>query len=180
LKVKIYRTRTEYAFISLKIYLLPEQWDGKKAVNSVEANVLNARLNNYRVSIGKVLLEIDESGETPPMRDIRSRIEVAIGQKQQKAATFYAYFKEYAEKVPERRTRENFFFTIEKVLKYDSTDRSFPEITAGWLRGFERFYLNQGLVPNTISIHTRNIRTIFNRAIIDTVKCFKINVCLVH
>ena len=111
LKAKIYRTRTDYIFISLKIYLLPTQWDGKKITNSVTAQLDNSRLNNYRVNIGKVLLEIDESGEIPSMDEIRGRIEVALGQKQQKPSTFYAYFEEYITKVPERRTRESFIFT---------------------------------------------------------------------
>jgi len=169
LKVKIYRSRTDYVFISLKIYLLPEQWDGKKISNSIEAGILNARLNNYRVSVGKVLLEIDESGEIPSMSEVRSRIEIAIGQKKQKTTTFCAYLKEYAEKVPERRTRENFFFTLEKIRKYDPTDRTFPEITVGWLRGFESFYRNKGQAINTVAIYLRNIRTIYNRAIDDGV-----------
>lgn len=169
LKVKIYRSRTEYAYISLKIYLLPEQWDGRKVVNNIEAQIINGRLNNYRVAIGKVLLEIDESGEIPSMTEVRFRIEVSLGQKQSKPATFIAFGEQYAAKVPERRTRENFYFTIDKVRTYDPVDRSFSNITVGWLRGFEAFYRSQGLGTNTLSIHLRNIRTIFNRAIDDSI-----------
>jgi hypothetical protein len=41
LKVKIYRSRTDYVFISLKMYYLPEQWDAKRerVVNCVTAAV---------------------------------------------------------------------------------------------------------------------------------------------
>jgi hypothetical protein len=55
LKVRIYRSRTEYFFVGLKIYILPEQWDGKKIVNTPEAAILNGRFNFYRLNIGKVL-----------------------------------------------------------------------------------------------------------------------------
>lgn len=169
LKVKIYRSRTDYIFVGLKIYLLPAQWDGKKIVNSVTAAIDNARLNNYRVSIGKVLFEIDESDETPPMSEIRDRIQVALGQKQQKSDTFYGYFKQYSSGVTGQRTREAFTSTLKKVLKYDEIDKPFEQITAGWLRGFELFCRNDGLAVNSISIHLRNIRTIYNRAIDDGV-----------
>jgi site-specific recombinase XerD len=169
LKAKIYRSRTDYIFISLKIYLLSPQWDGKKIVNTVTAAIDNARLNNYRVSIGKVLLDVDESGENISLSDVRKRIEIALGQKQQKPATFCAYCEAYANKVPEKGTRNNFFMTIKKVLEYDPVDRQFSAITVGWLRGFEMYYINKGLKINSLFMHLRNIRTIYNRAIDDGV-----------
>lgn len=147
LKVKIYRSRTDRILIGLKMYYLPEQWDAnrERVVNTVTAALDNARLNNYRLTVGKILLEIDENGETPSMAEIRTRVEIALGQKQPKPATLCAYIESYAAKVPERRTRNNFLITVRKIREFDPIDRSFPEITVGWLRSFEMYYLGKGL-----------------------------------
>lgn len=169
LRVKVFRSRTDYVFIGLKIHLLPAQWDGKKVVNSVTAAVDNARLNNYRVSIGKILLEIDEGAENPSMAEIRTRIQMALGRKAHKPVTLYAYYEEYASRVSKKKTRESFIQSLRKAREYDRVDRAFQNITAGWLRGFETFCRNEGLAVNSISIHLRNIRTIYNRAIDDGV-----------
>lgn len=168
LRVKIYRSRTDYVFVGLKIYLLPAQWDGKKIVNSITATIDNARLNNYRVSIGKVLLEIDESGETPSMQDIRVRVQAALGQKQAKPTTFYAYFEDYTAKVTSS-AKESFIYALKKMRAYDPIDRPFTQITAGWLRGFDGFCKSTGMHPNGIFTYVRNIRTAYNRAIDDGV-----------
>jgi site-specific recombinase XerD len=171
LKLKIMRSRTDYVFIGLKMHYLPEQWDAnrERVVNCVTAVIDNARLNNYRIAVGKIILEIDESGESLSMAEIRSRIEIAIGRRQQKPATLCAYGEAYAAKVPERRTRNSFFLTINKIRGYEEIDRAFSQITAGWLRNFEMYCRNNGLKINSISVHLRNIRTIYNRAIDDGV-----------
>lgn len=171
LKTKIYRSRTDYVIFGVKIYLRPEQWDENKEriVNSVTATTDNARLNNYRVAIGKALLDIDESGENPAMQEIRARVQVALGQKQPKPKTFYAYAEEYADKINQKGTRAGFGQTIKKMRQFDSIDRSFPEITVGWLRNFQMHEINRGLSTNGLFMHLRNIRTIYNRAIDDGV-----------
>lgn len=169
LKLKIYRSNTDFVRVGLKMHLPPEQWDEKRerVVNSVTATLDNARLNNCRVTIGKIILEIDESGDTPSMAEIRHRVEVALGRKVQKPMTFYAYYEEYANKVSVKKTQESFFTALKKVREYDPVDRSFPNITVGWLRDFEMFCKNSGMATNAISVYIRNIRTIYNRAIDD-------------
>ncbi len=145
------------------------QWDGKKIVNSITASIDNARLNNYRVAIGRVLLDIDENNESPSMPEIRRRIQIALGQKQKKPTTFCEYTEAYAAKVPQRGTRNNFYIMLKNVREYDPVDRRFSEITAGWLRGFETYCKHKSLAINTIFTRMRDIRTIYNRAIDDGV-----------
>lgn len=169
LKVRIYRSRKEFIVIGLKIYLLPTQWNGDKIVNTLESNVLTSRLNFYRLNIGRVLLDIDTEGGTASMHEIRDRVTEAIGKKAQSPSSFFAYFENYISGVKSRKTAESFRLALSKVKKYDSSDRSFSDITAGWLRNFERFCVNDGLAVNSISIYLRNIRTVYNRAIDDNV-----------
>jgi hypothetical protein len=169
LKAKIYRSRTEYVHIALKIYLLPSQWDGKKIVNTLTAAVDNARLNNYRVSIGRVLLDIDESGENPVMSEIRARVEKSIGQKQQSPERFLSYYEDYTEKIKTKSTKASFLQSLSKIRKFDPSDKSFSQITPGWLRDFERYCENTGMSVNGINVYMRNIRTVYNRAIDDNI-----------
>ena len=165
LKVKIYRSNTDYTFIALKIYVRPEQWDGKKIANSITAATDNARLNNYRVAVGRVLLEIDEKGESPTMMEIRARIERSLGKKKEIPTPFITYFMEATSRVATRKTRQSYESTISKIRKFDATDPSFSAITISWLRNFERFCLDGGMSTNAVGVYMRNIRTVYNRAI---------------
>lgn len=169
LKVKIMRSHEDRVYIGLKMHLLPEQWDERRerVVNSVTATTDNMRLNNYRVAIGKIILQIDEIGESPSMSEVRRAVEIALGQKQAKPATFYAYYEDYIPKVLADKTRDSFVTTLNKMRKYDAVDRSFQNITVGWLRDFDTFCRNGGMMTNAISVYLRNIRTVYNRAIDD-------------
>jgi integrase len=171
LRVKLYRSRTDYVFIGLKMYFLPEQWHAKRelVVNRATAQIDNARLNAYRVIIGRILLEIDEGDKMLPLSDIRQRIQMALGQKQQRPTDFYSYFEQHVERIVTRKTKESAGQTLAKLRAYDPVNRSFTDITAGWLRGFEAHYKSGGLSVNSIAIHMRNIRTVYNRAIDDGV-----------
>lgn len=169
LKVRVYRSRKDFIVIGLKIYLHPAQWDGEKIVNCLDATVHNSRLNFYRLNIGRVLLDVDTEGGTAPMVEIRNRISEALGKKKQASSSFLAYFKDYANRIPAKKTRETFEQALNKVRKFDPTDRPFSEITAGWLRRFESFCHNDGLSVNSTAIYLRNIRVIYNRAIDDGV-----------
>jgi site-specific recombinase XerD len=169
LKAKIYRSRTDYIFISLKIYLHPTQWDGKKITHSVTAEVDNARLNNYRRAIGRLLLDIDESGDNPPMSDIRARVERSIGQKRQSPERFFDYYENYAAKIKTKSTRELFLYTLSKVRKFDPSIKSFTQITPSWLRDFKSYCEDTGMSVNGISVYMRNIRTVYKLALDDNI-----------
>jgi site-specific recombinase XerD len=171
LRVKLYRSRTDYVFVGLRMYYLPDQWDAKRerVVNCVTVAIDNARLNNYRVVIGRVVLEIDESGKLPPLSEIRQRAQAALGQKRHRPTEFYAYYERYIGGIVARNTKESAEQTLKKLRLYEPSDRSFSSVTTGWLRGFDAYCKNNGLSVNSIAIHMRNIRTIYNRAIDDGV-----------
>ncbi len=171
LRLKLYRNRDDYAYVGLKMYYLPEQWSDKRerVVNCVTATVDNARLDGYRVALGKLALEIDQNGETPSLADIQERVRVVIGQKIPKSNTLYAYYEKYVAGIRSGKTKDSFLQSLKKAQKYDPVDRPFSSITAGWLRGFDEFCANENMKVNARSVYLRNIRTIYNRAIDDGV-----------
>jgi integrase len=171
LRVKLYRSRLDYVFVGLKMYYLPEQWDARRQLvtNLATAQIENARLNAYRVIIGRLLLEVDESDDVVPMTEIRQRIQTALGQKQQRPTDFYSYFEQCALKIAARKTRESFLMTLKKMQQYERVGKPFSQVSAGWLRGFDEYCRDAGLSVNSIAIFMRNIRTIYNRAIDDGV-----------
>ncbi len=169
LKLRIYRSRTERVFVSLKMFYRPDQWDStrERVVNTVTATVDNIRLDSIRADVGRLLLEIDQSEMCIAISEIRERVEAAIGQKKPRAASFYSYFEEHVPKVLNAKTKESFVSTLKKAHDFDPTDKPFPAITVGWLRDFELFCKMGGMSVNGISVYMRNIRTVYNRAIDD-------------
>ncbi|MCL4483870.1 MAG: site-specific integrase [Bacteroidetes bacterium] len=69
-----------------------------------------------------------------------------------------------------KRTGEIYQATLNKIKSFEKNDKlHFSEVTVMWLRRFENSMQQEGLKPNTISIHLRNIRAVFNAAIDDNV-----------
>ena len=60
-------------------------------------------------------------------------------------------------------TKGIYELTARKVNEYDK-NATFKTIDEKWLAGFRLYYINKGMSANGISIHLRNIRTVFNYA----------------
>lgn len=78
--------------------------------------------------------------------------------------TFTDFLHEYIGKVNKDTTRQTFIATEQKVAAFsDGHDVRFEDITPRWLGEFEESMAD--LSVNSRSIHLRNVRTIFNKAI---------------
>lgn len=67
-----------------------------------------------------------------------------------------------------KRTAEIYQATLNKIKTFEKRPNLlFSEMTVMWFRRFELFMQENDLKTNAISIHLRNIRTIFNAAIDD-------------
>jgi integrase len=81
---------------------------------------------------------------------------------------FSAYFKKVtAEKArTNQRTGEIFQSTLDKIRKFDKrSPLMFEDISAGWLKKFEGAMKQAANSKATMSLHFRNVRTVFNDAI---------------
>lgn len=78
--------------------------------------------------------------------------------------TFSEFLRDYISKVDKYSTRQTFIGTEQKIAQFTKgRPVRFEDITPKWLEDFEASM--SGLAVNSRSIHLRNIRTIYNKAI---------------
>ncbi len=81
---------------------------------------------------------------------------------------FSAYFRKVMAKKARTNARTGLIFqtTLDKIEKFDPVKPLlFDHINTGWLRDFEGYMKQCGNEKGTMSLHFRNIRTVFNDAI---------------
>jgi site-specific recombinase, phage integrase family len=78
--------------------------------------------------------------------------------------TFVSYIDEFVATKSKENTIVLYKATKNKILTYDPTC-TFETMTKKWLESFNKWLKDTGIKTNSISIHLRNIRAIFNHAI---------------
>ena len=83
--------------------------------------------------------------------------------------TFPTYFKEFAKKKGNGRTKAIYLATLSRMEAFDSrlADMNFEDITIRWLTDFDSFLSKTSPSQNARNIHFRNIRTVINAAIAE-------------
>jgi integrase len=122
----------------------------KRTVLLYEDRLLAVRYDSW--SIEKVLMYLKSDGET--------------------AASFYGYFEKFiARKSTEnKRTAQIYRDTLSKVKELiKDPSPNFADMTLTVLRDMESQMRTDGLKTNSISIHLKNIRSVFNAAIDEEV-----------
>lgn len=172
IKVAInHKSQTAYILTGINIY--PEQWDKItcKVIGTPQKNMLNTVLNSKKAEIDMVLMQVPNK-MSMNARQIKDAVMAVICPDEvvDKRPTFISYFVSCAEKKPTKRTREIYMATYNKLHVYDRRiDKLyFEDIDKKWLRDFE-LWLSETLSVNAMSIHLRNIRSVFNEAIDDEI-----------
>lgn len=80
------------------------------------------------------------------------------------------YYTSYFQEVMERKiksTRDTYLHTLRRIRAFDRNADflTFDDINKSWLEKFGIWLQEQGNSINTISIHYRNLRAVFNDAI---------------
>lgn len=78
--------------------------------------------------------------------------------------TFVSYIDEFVATKTKENTIVLYKATKNKILAYDPTC-TFETMTRKWLESFNKWLKDTGIKTNSISIHLRNIRAVFNHAI---------------
>ena len=172
------------AMISLGIYLHPNQWKNNEVINHPDKNKLNMLIQFQKVNVDQALLQLNINGELSGKmpKDIiplineclhpeikEERIHREAKEALQKRS-FVNHFNSYFEKIPNRGTKGLYTSTL-KIINLFCTEKhyslettSFDDINKSWLESFESYCL-QTERQNTVAIHLRNIRAVFNAAI---------------
>lgn len=181
LKVGI-SNRGDYALISIDVLLLPEQWDASfnKVVKHPNKLFLNNYINRRMLDIETVFLKLTESGEIHSMsiQAVKKRIEESLQPEEveegPKKLLFADRFQMFMNEKTNPRTKELYQCTLNRISAYtDISVLTFEDITASWLKEFDKFLALSAPSQNARNIHFRNMRAVFNSALDDDlINCY--------
>ena len=144
----------------------PETWTGteynKNAKNHKAKNVAIRNLIN-RVEMLLVILDDNQKLRGMSDKALKDYIIKSI-KNESTCKTFVSYIDEFVATKSKENTIVLYKATKNKILTYDPTC-TFETMTKKWLESFNKWLKDTGIKTNSISIHLRNIRAIFNHAI---------------
>jgi integrase len=119
----------------------------------------------------EAIFELERSGQINMMTatDIRDYVRNSTTVYKSKG-TFSVAAGDYLNTVRADKTKAAYKYTFGKLGEFSGKkELAFEDVTLKFLREFQAWLLGNGAGVNTVSIHLRNIRAVFNRAIDDEV-----------
>lgn len=165
-KINITRNRKVF-YINTGFYCIVENWVGNQFSNA-EPNhrAKNVRLRDMMNKVEKVIFELDEAGKENHTTDkqLKNLIESKLFGTDPSKITFLECMDKFIATKTREGTIKVYVHTFNKVKEFDE-GATFNTINKDWLIDFENWLIRSGCKINTISIHLRNIRAVFNYAI---------------
>jgi site-specific recombinase XerD len=167
--------------VSLKVRLLPPQWDGANVVNHPQGLQLNAYIKEQLVKVNNLLFELEVAQQLYELtfEQVREKVQALFKnakKKEEKSApekpyTFAAHYNlVFRNKINKPRTKEIYDTTLRKIAKFTNIEAlTFQDINVAWLNSFNE-HLSATVGTNARAIDLRNIRAIYNDAIDNTNK----------
>jgi integrase len=171
-KIVIFNNQTNAA-IPISFSVPQGAWAGDGLQRPVKTSypgskMINDRIEKLYLDVRQKVLELEESGRILKMKAAAIKDYVLADNKSAAGVTFYSLAEEFIRGCRADRTKEVYRYTLNRLKEY-AGDLSFSDITPPFLRNFDSHLEKTGSGVNTRSIHFRNIRAIFNRAIDDEV-----------
>ena len=159
IKVRIYHKGLIY--FSTNASTFKENWDDKVLPTDPRHKVKNARINNKLSQIEKEVLPLEMSGEIQRYNNKQLK-KIIEGNTVTSVKAIGDFFIEYIETRKADRTKELYKQTLAKIEEFDPY-ATIDRIDVKWLTEFEHCQATKNKnSTNTISIHLRNIRAVFN------------------
>jgi integrase len=132
--------------------------------------MINNRIQERYGDVLKAKMDLERSGKLSRMRavDIKDFIANRSG-KPSERVSFNLFAGHYADGCRSKGTENNYRYTIKKLTDFAQKELLFEDIHLSFLRKFDEYLTKNGDAVNTRSIHFRNIRAVFNRAIDDEI-----------
>lgn len=168
------------SLLPLNISLLPSQWDARRqiVVGHPRKQQYNSMLAERKLDVDNLLYRLASSGELSGMRscDIKNRVAEELflptsPASEPSAPLFLPRFNSFiAEK--SAGTRRVYSATLARLLKFCGSEEALAALTfeamdVAWLRSFDKWLAQSSPSRNARNIHFRNIRAVFNDAIMD-------------
>lgn len=174
LKVSVSFKRKRF-FVSLDCSVLPEQYDSTGGRNGItwikehrNKSFLNSMIRQSLDDVEKAVLRLQtERGVdkwTPKQLHARTREYIALsGDNGERVTMLMETLKRFME-TKTGRTKEIYNTTLIKLQRYCPDDVAMAAINKDWLTRFES-HERETTGTNSVSIHLRNIRAVFNYAL---------------
>ena len=158
--------RRKTAMISLGVKIFPRQWDpvAKRVINHKEQSLLNTFLTGKKTEAEVELLRMQTLGVRMTLAQIRDHL---AGNEKEEEPLFMDRFRHFLQS-KKGRTRETYEYTYRALVSFDSKveRKTFEDITPDYIRRFIA-KKEKSLRTNSLAIHLRNMRAVFNDAIKD-------------
>lgn len=161
-RIRIYHKSAFFIYTGVEIN--KEAWSNNE-VNSKDKlhKTKNTRIISKLAKVSNILLALETSGELRRLSNaqLRKRIE---GSTTTEINTLIDYFHECINTKIKKRTQEIYQQTIVKIEEFTPTV-TIEDVDINWLQQFELYLIKQGIAINTVGIHLRNIRAVFNHCL---------------
>ncbi|MDR2773304.1 MAG: site-specific integrase [Tannerella sp.] len=174
-KLQIFNNQTN-ASLSLSYYVPERAWAGDGLQRPIKAaypgsKLINDRIEQFYLNVRDVIISLEHSGRGRAMKavDIKKHILAPTRVIESSGtADFFGFAANYIDQIRAKRTKAIYESTITKIKGFTKNNSiSFEDINYQYLRQFDSYLSESGSGVNTRSIHFRNIRALFNRAIDD-------------
>lgn len=162
------------ALLSLGIAVKQSEWDKvrRQVVKHPQRAAYNSYINRVLSDCGAYILNCQMQGVSlgKSAVELRDRLARLINPEKEDEGGAEALYTSYYEEVLGRKqgkTRAAYLHTLGRIRAFDprADELTFGDITKAWLERFGIWLQEQGNSINTISIHYRNMRSVFNDAI---------------
>lgn len=172
----IVRSKQSVGYIQTGIQIKKENWINNTIVGTPKDKQLNKLLGTNVATLKIRLLSLSMTKNTNEMsaKEIIEAISPETiseeAKQQSNKKTILEYWEYFVNNKSKERTKEVYNYTLSSLKKYCDIEKLlFSDITYSWLRDWEKWLKNRGNAVNTISIHFRNLRAVYNEAIKENV-----------
>lgn len=177
LKLSVFINNKGRFMINTGISVNADQWKNNEVVSHSRKKIFNDVLRFRFAKADDLLLKMELSGEiaTLSLGDIKDAVTSAVSSSVPKdddtaSMLLKDAFTQFANSANKEGTKSVYLQTLAKLgLYYDMDALSYQDVTLQWLREFEAKMKTDNLSTNAVSVHLRNLRAVFNRALDDEI-----------
>lgn len=159
----------QYAYIPTGIDLDQKQWNGREIVKCEQKSIYSQLVNYKRLELEKAIVGLECRGinKAKSSAHLKELIErQTSGHYKSDTYPVRDAFDEKIKELDKESTRAMYRLTIDRIGEYADLDSlKMADIDYRWLCGFEQHLRDRGNKVNSIGIHMRNTRAVFNHLI---------------
>ena len=155
-----------------------DNWGDQQIISHPQKQLYNNLLRFKKNKIDDEIISLELSGEIASLSlaDIKGRVLAVLNYSSEESngrkssILLKDRMEEYIRTSKADMTKSTYQQTLDKIGRYYDLEKlKLQDIDLKWLRTFELKMAEEGLKVNTIGLHFRNLKAVFNRAIDDEV-----------